>query len=311
MKIKIALASILVCFATIATAQPKYIQKAELAYASQNYSEAAEKCSYAYTKLNRRNKKKKGDMAFKTAQCYRLTERYRDANEWFERTILLDYQEIEPTVFLYNADMLRQMGEFEKAIESYDDYLKLVPGDDRATTGKQSCAEHKNYIVDKSKHIIENQAVINVKQFDMAPMIGNRKNTKMYYSTSRDGSTGNDKDPRTGEGYMDLWVTDIDKKGNWTEPYLVPGENINTVDNEGTVCFDSRYKQMFFTRCPNLKKQNLGCDIWVSEAKGKTEWKDPIKITGIKSHDSVSVGHPCTADGKYLIFAHDNALRVL
>ncbi len=305
MKIKVALTTILLCFATIASAQPKYMVKAELAFTSQNYSEAAEKCSYAYSKINRKNKAKKGDMAFKTAECYRLTERYRDANEWYDRTILLDYQEESPIVYLYNGDMLRMMGEFEKAIENYNEYLKLVPDDDRAKAGLHSCKENKNYIIDKSKHVIENQAVINVKEFDMAPMIGDRKKSKMYFSSSRDGSTGKDKDPRTGEGYMDLWVSDIDKKGNWTEPYLVVGENINTIDNEGTVCFDSRYKKMFFTRCPNQKKMNLGCDIWWSDAKGKTEWKEPVKVVGIKAHDSISVGHPCTMDGKYLIFASD------
>ena len=307
MKLRIALTTVLLCFATIASAQPKYIVKAELAYKSQNYSEAAEKCSYAYTKLNRKNKKKKGDMAFKTAECYRLTERYRDANEWYDRTILLDYQETAPVVYLYNGDMLRMMGEFDKAIKNYEEYLKLVPEDERGKAGVYSCNENKNFIIDKTKHVIENQAVINKKEFDMSPMIGDRKKSKMYFSSSRDGSTGKGKDPRTGEGYMDIWVTDIDKKGNWTEPYLAVGDNINSIDNEGTICFDSRYKSMFFTRCPNMKKQNLGCDIWVAEAKGKTEWKDPVKIIGLKSHDSISVGHPCTMDGKFLIFASDRA----
>ncbi len=305
MKIKIALASVVLCLATIATAQPKYIVKAETAYASQNYNDAAEKCSYAYTKINRRKKRQKGDMAFKTAECYRLTERYREANEWYDRTILLDYAEVNPLIYLYNGDMLRQMGEFEKAIENYQKYLGLVPGDDRAKAGIQSCESHKEYVIEKTKHVIENQSAINVKEFDMAPMFGDKRGVKMYFSSSRDGSTGKDKDPRTGEGYMDLWVTELDKKGNWTAPYLVNGEDINTVDNEGTVCFDSRYKTMFFTRCPNMKKQNLGCDIWVAEAKGKDEWNAPTLIKGLKAHDSISVGHPCTADGKFLIFASD------
>ena len=282
MRIKIALTTLLLCIATIGMSQSKYVTKANQAYRSQNYSEAADKCSVAYQKLNRKNKKKKGDMAFKTAECYRLTERYKDANEWYDRTILLDYYETDPIVYLYNAEMLRQMGEFDKAIENYDKYLALVPSDTRAQIGLQSAKDHKNYIVDKTKHIIENQAVLNVKEFDMAPMIGSRKGDKMYYSSSRDGSTGKDVDPRTGEGYMDIWVTDIDKKGNWTEPYLVPGEGINSIDNEGTVCFDERFKKMFFTRCPNLKKQNLGCDIWVADAKGKKEWGEPVKITGLK-----------------------------
>ncbi len=309
MKFKIALTFVLLTFATVVTAQNKVIAKAELAYASENYSEAAEKCAEAYQKLGRkgnRAKVKKADMAFKTAECYRLTERYRDANEWYDRAILLEQQNATPEVYLYNADMLHMMSEFDKSVENYEEYLKLVPGDERALEGIQSCKMNKEFVAEKTRHVIENQTAINKKEFDMAPMFGDRKMTKMYFGSGRDESTGKDKDPRTGEGYMDLWVSDLDKKGNWTEPYLVKGDGINTIDNEGTVCFDDRYKKMFFTRCPNLKKTNLGCDIWVSEAKGKTEWKEPVKLE-LKAHDSVSVGHPATMDGKYLIFASDMA----
>lgn len=307
MKIKIALTFFLLSFTTAIIAQSKYVAKAELSYASENFFESAELCGLAYTKLTRKGKgalRTKADMAFKTAESYRLTERYRDANEWYDRAILLEYQKIAPEVFLYNGEMLLMMAEYKKSQENFEEFLNLVPGDQRALAGVESCKRNKDFIAEKTRHIIENQSALNSKQFDMAPMFGDRKTTKMYYGSSRDGGIGTDKDPRTGEPYMDLWVSEFDKKQNWTEPYLVKGEGINTEDNEGTVCFDARYKTMFFTRCPNLKKQNLGCDIWMSEAKGKDEWKEPVKLP-LKNHDSISVGHPCTEDGKYLIFASD------
>ncbi len=284
------------------------IVKAEKAFASENYAEAVNLCSAAYQKLSNKGKsakRKKAEMAFKTAESYRMLERYKDANEWYDRAILLDVQEEKPEVYLYNADMLQMMGEHKKAIEMYDKYLALVPNDERAILGKKASENHDEFIAKKTRHIIENVDVLNTKFFDMAPMFGDRKKSKLYFSSGRKGGIGKDKDPRTGESYMDIWVSDIDKKGNFTEPYLVVGEEINTEHNEGTVCFDARYKKMFFTRCPNVEKQNLGCDIWVSEAKGKKEWKKPTKIEGLKPHDSISVGHPCTIDGKYLIFASD------
>ncbi|TNE70564.1 MAG: hypothetical protein EP333_10240 [Bacteroidetes bacterium] len=287
--------------------QGKFVVKARDAYNSERYSEASELCSTAYTKMTRKGrqaKKMKGEMAFMAAESYRLTERFREANEWYDRAIILDYQDIVPEVFLYNAEMLLMMSEFEKAKENFNEYLKLVPNNERALAGLESCERNKEFVAEKTRHIVENQNTLNKKEFDMAPMFGDRKENKLYFSSSRDGATGKDKDPRTGELYMDLWISELDKKGNWTEPYLVVGEGINTEDNEGTVCFDARYKTMFFTRCPNVKKQNLGCDIWMSEAKGKNEWKEPVKLE-LKNHDSISVGHPCTMDGKYLIFASD------
>ena len=307
MRFKIILTVLSLTITSLVIAQNKRIEKAQSAFVSENYSEAAKKCAEVYQKLGRRGnraKAKKADMAFKTAQCYRFIESYREANEWYDRAILLEQQNAVPEVFLYNADMLQMMSEFDKSIENYEEYLKLVPDNEIALQGIKSCKKHADFIANRTRHIIENQTAINKKEFDMAPMFGDRKMSKLYFSSGRDESTGRGKDPRTGEGYMDLWVSELDKKGNWTEPYLVNGEAINTIDNEGTVCFDSRYKKMFFTRCPNIKKSNLGCDIWYSEAKGKAEWKEPVKIE-LKEHDSISIGHPATIDGKYLIFASD------
>ena len=312
MRIKIAFTLLILLFIGNVQGQGKYIVKAELAYASENFSEATKLCAQAYAKLGRKGatkgaaKRKKADMAYKTADSYRQMEHYKEANEWLNKSIILDYQEVNPEVYLQNGNMLQMMADYEEAIKNYDLFLDLVPGDERGLFGKKSCEMHKEYIANKTRHKIVNQTAINKKQFDMAPMHGDRKKSKLYFSSAREGSTGNDKDPRSGEAYMDLWVSDYDKKHNWTEPYLVKGEGINTVDNEGTVCFDVRYKKMFFTRCPNVKKNNLGCDIWVSEAKGKTEWKEPTKLV-LKTHDSISVGHPCTSDGKFLIFASDMA----
>lgn len=296
-----------VLVSTSALSQNKYVVKARQAYRSENYSDVTKLGAEAYQKLTRKGqqaKKLKGEMAFMTAESYRQTERFREANEWYDRTILLDYYDIVPEVYLFNGEMLLMMSDFTKAKENFQEYLKLVPNNERAMAGVESCDRNKEFVAEKTRHVVENQTQLNKSVFDMAPMFGDRKENKLYFSSSREGVTGKDKDPRTGELYMDLWISELDKKGNWTEPYLVNGEGINTIDNEGTVCFDSRYKTMFFTRCPNIKKQNLGCDIWMSEAKGKNEWKEPVLLK-LKSHDSISVGHPCTEDGKFLIFSSD------
>ncbi|MFN5911895.1 MAG: OmpA family protein [Bacteroidota bacterium] len=306
---KIALFVGLSVWTTLAIAQSKVIVEAETYFRSEKYFEGAEKCSLAYFKLKRKGslaKKQKADMAFKTGECYRFTERYREANEWYDRAIQLEYQELNPEVFYNNGEMLRTMGEFDKAIKNFEEYRKLVPSDPRTDVAVRSSNDNKDFIANKTRHVVENQTAINKDEMDMAPMFADRKETKLYFASSRSGSTGKEKDPRTGESYMDLWVSEIDKKGNWGEPTLVDKSGlINTEDNEGTVCFDGRGKKMFFTRCPNEKTQNLGCDIWIAESKGKDEWGEPVKIT-LKTSDTISVGHPCvTDDGNFLIFASD------
>lgn len=288
-------------------AQNKFIKEANTKYYSENYCEAAEKCALAYTKISRKGNaalKVKGDMAFKTAECYRQTENFKEANEWYEKAVLLKYQQTEPLVLLYNAECLRTMGEFQKAKESYSAYKALVPDDARADIGLKSCEMHEDFKENKTRHVVTNIERLNLDGFEMAPMFVNKKETAVAFSSSRSTSTGSDDDPRTCEKYMDIYVSVLDKKGNWTEPALLEAEGVNTEDNEGTICIDGRGKTMFFTRCPHVKKQNLGCDIWMSEAKGKG-WDVPVKLN-LKANDTVSVGHPCASeDGRYLIFASD------
>ena len=306
---KIALSLAFTAFTLVYFAQSKIVLEAESYFLSEKYCEAADKCSQAYSKLSRKGnmaKKQKAGMAYKTAECYRFTERYREANEWYDRAILLDYQDIQPEVYFNNGEMLRMMGEFDKAVKNYELFNKLVPQDTRGEVAIRSCKDSKNFVANKTRHVVENQTAINKKEIDMAPMFADRKDTKFYFASSRENSTGSDKDPRTCENYMDLWVSEVDKKGNWGEPKLIDTDGlINTEDNEGTVCFDGRNKKMFFTRCPSIKKQNLGCDIWMSEAKGKDEWGAPTKLV-LKTSDTISVGHPCASeDGNYLVFASD------
>ena len=307
MNVKTLLILAFVGLTSTLSAQSKYIKDANLKYGNESYCEAASKCALAYTKIARKSNsalKVKADMAFKTAQSYRLTENMKEANSWYDKAILLKYQNIDPIVYYYNGEVLRTMGEFAKAAENYTLYKAMVPDDTRADIGLQSCAMHDEFKENKTRHVITNLASLNKDGFEMAPMFVDKKGVVFAFSSSREGVTGSDKDPRTCEQYMDIWTTELDAKGNFSQPKLIDAEGLNTEDNEGTVCIDGRGKKLFFTRCPNVKKQNLGCEIWMSEAKGRS-WSEPVKLN-LKGNDTISVGHPCASeDGNFLIFASD------
>lgn len=311
MNYKPLLSLVFVGFSYLASAQmifvPKQVKKANIEFRNENYCEGAKLAEDAFKKIARKGNralKQKGNMAYKVAESYRQTENYKDASEWYGKAIDLRYYEEKPEIYFHQAEMQRQMGEFEKAKDNYTKYKALVPDDKRADVGLRSVEIHKDFKINKTRHVVTNVASLNKEVFEMAPMFGDKKESQMYFSSTREGGVDGSIDPRSCENYMDLWVSEMDKKGNWGQPKLVPGELINTEDNEGTVAFDGRNKTMFFTRCPNEKKMNLGCDIWVSELKGK-EWGEPTKLL-LKGHDSISVGHPCVdEDGKFLIFASD------
>lgn len=285
----------------------RYLQKAETAYKSQNFGTGIEICKTTYDKIDKKGvkaKKHKGQMAFYVAECYRQTGAIKDANEWYEKAIILQYFETEPLVLLYNAEVLKMMGEIEKAIKNYKEFMEKNPNDQRGSLGLETCEKIQKWKNSNSKYIVKNESSLNKEGMDMTPVFGDKKITQLYFSSSRSGATGGEVDPRSGEVYMDIWMSELDKNGNWAEPIVVPGE-INTTDNEGSISFDGRYKTMFFTRCPNEKKKSLGCEIWKSDAKGKGEWNTPTKLILITG-DSVTVGQPCSSDdGKAIIFVSD------
>jgi peptidoglycan-associated lipoprotein len=310
MNIKKLILSGLLIASVVSCGPVKQLKDANTQFRSGNYCEAAEKCALAYSKINRKSKSglnMKGEMAFKTAESYRFVDDVKNANEWYERAILLKYQQKEPLVLLYNADMLRQMADNKKAIENYSAYKALVPDDPRAEIGLQSCKMYEEFKENRTRHTVSNVKALNKEGFEIAPMFVDKKETKIAFGTSSERpGIKSGKDLLTCEGrYMDIFVSELDKKGNWLEPKPIEGDSINTEDySEGTLCIDGRGKTMFFTRCPNIKKRNLGCDIYMSELEGKG-WGRPKKLS-LKPSDTLSVGHPCVSDdAKFLIFASD------
>jgi peptidoglycan-associated lipoprotein len=290
------------------SAQSKYIREANDKYYNESYCEAAGKCALAYSKIARKSNaalKTKGDMAWKTAESYRQTENAKEAREWYDKAILLRYQDTEPLVYLRMAEVLMTLREFDEAGKYFGMYKEKVPDDIRGENGLKSAQLQKvdDFRENRTRHEIS-KVSLNTAAFEMAPAFVDRKGSQFAFTSTRKGSTGSDSDPRTCEPYSDIYVTTLNAKGDFSAPALIDGEGINTEDNEGTAVIDGRGKTMFFTRCPNVKKMNLGCDIWMSEGNGK-KWNEPVKLS-LKTHDSISVGHPCVSDdGRFLIFVSD------
>ena len=292
------------------TTVPKYISEAIKSFDGGRYFEALPKLQEAYRKLGVKGKSitQKGDMAYRVAECYRSMDQFDKANEWYGSSIELKYYEIQPALYFWQGEMQRMMGQFDNAIKSYKEYQKRKSASDNshdATSAIKACEMYRDFDAEESRFIIKSEAKLNRKEFDMAPSYMDKKGAVIIFGTGREDLTTTARDPITGEKFMDLWTAEYDAKGAISNmKSLDNNQLINTSDNEGTACMDSKKKTLFFTRCPSLAKQNLGCDIWMADKAGD-EWENVMKIT-LKNNDTISVGHPCiTEDGLMLIFASD------
>ncbi|MBU3659425.1 MAG: hypothetical protein FGM14_06135 [Flavobacteriales bacterium] len=287
---------------------PKYVREANFAFNSGNYFEAAPKCEDAFKKLGVKGSlKQKGDMAFKVAESYRNMERYEKANEWYGVCLELRYFDIKPDIYYYKANMQRMLKDFAGAAKTYKEYKRVAPESKQKEIDAliAGCETFKGFEEFESKIVAKCETKINTKEFDMAPSFVDKKGKKIYFSSSREDAFGKDRDPITGQKYMDIFVAEYDDKMNPINVKSIDTKGIiNTAENEGSVCFDAKKKTMYFTRCPNRQKAQLGCDIWMADLNGE-DFDNITKII-LKSNDTVSVGHPCvTEDGMMMIFASD------
>jgi tetratricopeptide (TPR) repeat protein len=284
-----------------------YAKEADVLWVSGKYVEAADAYKKAYAKMSTKNDKariKKATYAFRAGECYRLIRNFPAAEEQYEKAILLRYHEVDPKVYYKLGETEMAQCNHKKAKGNFKKYKELNPSDPLVEVRIKSCEKYEDFQKNKTRHEVENMTKINTPAWDYGAVLDSR-GTSMYFTSSRDAATGEDQEEVAGGNFTDIFVSSIDRKGNFSEP--VPLEApINTIDNEGALCFDSRGKTIYFTRCVREDKMNLGCDIYMAEKKNKG-FGEPVKLE-IKDHDTAHVGHPAMApDNKTLIFASNMA----
>lgn len=290
-----------VSFVTV-NAQKNFMKEADVDYRNESYFEASQKYIKAAAKLKKRQDKARS--YFFAGECFRYMLNHEDAQKYYQKAIDLGYDDADPIVFKNYAEMMRQQGEYKKAIKQFEKYISIRPADQQAKLWKESCDKALQWIENPTRYIVENESQLNTDYYDFSPAFFDKKNTSLVFSSSRPASTGAEVDPRTGETFMDLFSSERDNNGNWAQPKPLP-EAINTEDNEGASALSKKADELYFTRCPRIKKENAGCDILYAKKQG-SNWKPPTSLLKPEGQDSLNHGHPAlTADGKSIVFASD------
>ncbi|MAO72167.1 MAG: hypothetical protein CMD02_06670 [Flavobacteriales bacterium] len=274
-------------------------QKADRAFESEMYFEASELYKKGYKKT--KNKAIKAEILYKQAECYRFTGKFKKAANFYKKAVKAKFNNSNPIAILRYADMLMMVGNYEKALDQYKKYSKKVPTDTKAEKGIKSCEFAINWINNPTRYLISKMDVVNSKNNDFSPAFGNRDYTKLYFVSSRKGSSNDKIDERTGEFFTDIYSTSLDKKGKWSKPKAELNP-INSENHEGTLCLNQNGTTMFFTTCQSENKKSLGCEISISQLKGKI-WGSLNKLE-VKVDSNTTIGHPTiSADEKVVIFS--------
>jgi peptidoglycan-associated lipoprotein len=281
---------------TQAFSQKDVTAKADKAFETGRYFEAIDLYKYAYAKA--RDKEKKAEIVFMTAECYRLIQDNRQAEIWFSKAIKRRYP--NPIAILYLADAMRANGNYEEARVEYKNYLELVPDDNRANKGLESCELAIDWMENPTRYKVVNMYYFNSRQSDYGPAYAKDDYSQVVFTSSREGATGNKISNVTGEYYSDIFKTRVDRKGNWSEPVPL-GENVNTEFDEGAMASNEKCNTMYFTSFREDQDGNMVCKIFLSNKEG-IDWGKSEALSIMA--DSITIGHPAISpDELTLLFS--------
>ena len=293
----IALAGVIV-FSVSAFAQKNFLKDADKSFNSHEYFTAIELYKKAYT--GAKKKEDKAKIIFQTAECYRMINDTKSAEQWYEKAIKANYP--DPKAKLYLADAKKINGKYDEALIQYNSYKKDVPNDPRGENGAKSCELAQKWKDIPSRYRVENVSQINSKQLDFCPSYIDKKYTSLYFTSTREGTMGGSVDGGVGQNFSDLFETKLDKNGKWSTPTPVAAP-VNTEANDGASVINRKGNMMVFTRCKNEKNKKLHCGLYLTTKKGQV-WDEPKLIPFCT--DSATFKHPAlSADEQVLIFSSD------
>ena len=106
------------------------LRQADQSYALGEYNEAAALYKKAYSKTEAKQKDKRAERAFKTAECYRRINMNAKAMAAYRNAIRYNYP--DSTMYKHMADLQLEKGEYKTALGNYDIYLEFNPTDTTA-----------------------------------------------------------------------------------------------------------------------------------------------------------------------------------
>lgn len=258
-----------------------------------------------YNRLTKREERPlRGEVAYKLGTCYRRLNQSARAAAAYQNAIRYEYP--DSMAYYWLGRSLQADGKYSQAANAYRVFLEWKPDNQLAKEGLKGAmmaqaAKNKK----KTRYIVKNAKLFNSRRSDFAPMYLDKNHDQLYFTTTNEKVTGDNKSEITGMKKSDIWFSKKDEQGQWGRPEAVEGE-LNSEMDEGIVSFTPDGQTMYLTMARRSPNANTSVEIYTSRRSDAT-WSQPQKFEII--NDTISaLGHPSvSADGRYLYFSSDMA----
>ena len=144
------------------------LKKAEQSYARGEYFDAAKYYRKAYAATPAKQRKQRGVIAYKMADCYRLINYTVRAKGAYMNAIRYNYP--DSITFFYLAESQRKNGEYKPAAASYKTYLDFRPNDTLALNGLISCQLAQKWKEHPTRYTVKRVPIFFSRRADYSPM---------------------------------------------------------------------------------------------------------------------------------------------
>ena len=278
-----------------------YTKKAEEFYAIGEYFDAAEEFKKAYSHTPVNEKDKRGERAWKMAECYRQIGYSAKAAGGYQNAVR--YKKGGAEAILRLAQMQHWMGKYTDAVKNYTLYLDSVPSSQEALNGLEGCRLAIEWKKKGSLYTIKKHPILASRRADYSPALYGEDYNQLYFSSTRQQAMGDDLSGVTGVKMADIFFTKKDDKGKWSKPEPVEGE-LNTEFEDGACSFTPDGKTMYFTRCIYDPSYPRYAKI-MSSSRTEAAWSKAKEVE-ILNDTLSSFAYPAVSpDGQWLYFSSD------
>ena len=281
-----------------ACSSDRAIKQGDQYAAIMEYYEAARSYKQGYRQISPKDRKKRGEVAWKMAECYRKSNNAIPAVGAYQNALRYNYP--DSMVLRYLADMQLIKGDYKAAQKNYELFLEKTPGDRMALVGLQSAKQSAEWKNNPTRYIVKKAKELNGNRSDYCPAYVGEDTTMIVITSSRKEATGEEVSSITGQKSTDIFLTKRDEKGKWLKTEKIESD-VNSEYEDGACAFTPDGKEMYFTRCAIDEHYPRFATIYKS-TRSDAAWGKPeeVKI----SRDTLSVyAHPAVSpSGDWLYF---------
>lgn len=279
------------------------IEKADQAFASGQYSEAAGQYSRLYSKVPSSDRPLKARMAFQQAECLRLLANNR-ADAMYQRAVRLNYK--DSIVYLRLAQSVHRNGKYAEAQKNYRYFLTKDSLSVLAMNGLIATEKAAEWKARPTRYVVRRDATLYKRNtLFFSPSFQGADTDVLYFSSNlSDPKKKQEPNKVTAQANAAIYSIKKDANGKWSKPDNVFSDEFAQGNDLGTPSFSSDGKNMYFTRAPQKADTKANVELLYSSRAGG-EWTEPKALTVFKD-STITVAHPAiSADGQTLYFVSD------